>query len=242
MLTRMTLSWVVVSIVCARAMAGQTPAAAATRPATRIQLDFPGGTLETYAEAVRSKLSDANIVIDGDTVRNIRVPKAPLRRMSLPQTLQWVTTTVDARRHGVILQPTRSAGDSAEVFVFTVAQAPVVRVPVEPEIFVKDYTVDSFPNHPDWAQTVRAAVAGKLTRRDSTHSSGSVQLVPGKPSIVRVRGTRIDIQDADQTVDVLQRSRYNEVVVPLERDVKVLQQRLDSLRNVVIEVQKRLPK
>jgi len=209
---------------------------------TRIHLNFQAGTLAKYVDAVRQALPTANIVIDGDSVGAIWVPTAPLARMSLPQALQWVTTTANARRKGLILQPTRSAGDSAEVFVFTVAQAPLVRVPVEPEIFVKDYTVDTFPGRSDWAEQMRAAVAGKLTKRDPKNSSGSVELVPGRPPILRVRGTRIDIQDADQTVDALQRSRYSEVVVPLERDVKALRDRLDSLRNVVLELQKRLPK
>ena len=216
--------------------AGGHPAAAA-----RVKLDFPGGTLGQYVGAVRDQVQNANIVVDSG-LEAVKVPKAPLGKVSLPQALQWVTTTVDARRHGIILQPTRSAGDSAQVFVFTTAQA-VVKTDTTPyqEKFSKDSYIDSIPNKSDWPETVRLAVVNKLKKRHSV--SDDAVTYSSRSRLLTVTGTRTDIMDADQTIGALEQGQRIAAVLPqLQKDVGTMRTQVDSLRLQVAEILKRLPR
>jgi hypothetical protein len=218
--------------------AGQLVAQQGTR--TRIGVDFKGGTLQRYVDTIRGELASANIVIDGDSVGEVMLPSAPIRTVSLPQALEWVVTTASARRRGVILQhPTRATNDTSVVWVFTVAQAPVARPVAAPEIMTRDHAVDSLPGRADWPQTLKTAVEGKLAKRNV--KTGSVEYVPNG-RILRVTGTRLDIQDADQTIDELERAQRPAMVLPqLQSEVSRLRQQVDSLKGVIAGILTRLP-
>jgi hypothetical protein len=110
--------------------------------------------------------------------------------------------------------------------LFTLAQAPVQAPDPKPDIICKDYYVDSIPGVPDWHDTMRNAVASKLAKR----KTGSAEWI-ASGRLLRVTGTRLDIQDADQTVDVLERSqRANAPLPQLQAEVGKLRTQVDSLR------------
>jgi hypothetical protein len=204
-------------------------------PGDRHTLKLDKGTLTKYVDAVRGEFTTANIVIDGDSVGDILLPKVDIRRALLPQVLQWVPTTASARKKGVMLQPTPAPGDSGVVYVFTVARAPVEQPPVTPDTISKDYPIDSMPDK-GWPEAMRATVAGKL----KVHPGSTVELTTERPQVLRVRGTRAAIQDADQTVSALERTNRENAPVPqLQTRIDALNKTVDSLRVRVGELEKR---
>lgn len=232
--------WMRTALCSAFLLAAVDQLAAQQTSRDRIRVDFDGGALQSYVSEIRSRMPSANVVIDGDSLGGIMLPKASIRTVSLPQALEWVITTANARRHGLILHPTtRFQGDTSVVWVFTVAQAPVTRPVAVVETMTKDHVVDSIPGRVDWPATLQGAVEGKLAKRKE--KTGSVEYIP-KGRILRVTGTRLDIQDADQTVDELERAQRPAMVLPqLQAEVSRLRQQVDSLRFVVSGILTRLP-
>jgi hypothetical protein len=238
--TRMTVSSVLALMAIAESAFGQ--AGGINGPAKRADLRLESGSLDKYVAAVRGKFTEAKIVIDGESVGNTVLPKVDLPRASLSQMLLWVPTTAAARKNGVTLQPSRSTGDSAEIYVFTVARAPVEQAEIKPAIVTKDYGIDSMPEK-DWPETLRLAVVGKLKRSDPKQPAASVELTDTKPRLLRVRGTQADIRDADQTISTLENSARERAPVPqLQRRIDILRTQVDSLRERLSELEKRAPK
>lgn len=220
------------------ALAAPADAQAARPAATRTSLEFGGGRLVDYVRLVREG-TNANIVIDGDTVGRTILPAVTLGRVSVPQALQWLTTTAAARARGIVLQPTRTAGDSAEVFVLTIAQAPVPRSEPRPDTISKDYPLDSILNRPNWRDSLLASVNSKLSHRGS--ATGKAELVAGG-RLLRVTGLQRDIRDADQTMDAMERSLRTSAAMPqLQAEVGRLRTQVDSLRFQLAELLRRLP-
>jgi hypothetical protein len=197
----------------------QTPAAEPLK-----KINFDGGELTAYIQKVRAEFPDANIVIDSG-LGNIKVPSAPLPKVSLTGALQWVTNTRGAQINGVLLQPTRTSRDG-EVFLFTSSYSAIARRQAADDqqvtsIALTRYTERGLDVDPN---VIAEAIRDELGKQRS--GRGTVTFNP-KTGMFLVTGTSSDIGGANNVLEQLTNSRRTARQVP---------QLTDQVNKLTVEV------
>jgi hypothetical protein len=196
-----------------------------------VQIDFDGGTLDSYLAVVRKKLKDANIVVDG--VGNMTLPKISLQKVNLPLALEWIPKTADARKHGLLLQSARTGRDTGEVFVFTATQTSTPREPAPEERSTKPYHLDTpedgeSSRKPD---VITKAVEDHLKMQFPDEKAVAVTYNAESKLMTVKNATRTQIALADRVKDEMTRGQVvlGPVIQNLQAEVEKLKKRVADL-------------
>jgi len=184
---------------------------------------FGGGQLKDYVAEVRKKFPDSKIVVDG--VGEVRLPAAPLPRVSLRAALEWVPKTLEARGNSVVLEPQTGRGADA-VFVLTKQSAP--RTPPPAERQAKDYNL-SDEIRPGVKPAIVEAEVKEMLKLRQPPFEGSVAY-DSKTQMLRVAGTAADIRLADHVVETMTQGQRIAAALPaLRESLKRLEDRVAVL-------------
>ena len=206
------------------------PAAPARTQATTLataSIEFSGGTLEQYVNHVKTRFSNANVVIDNGFVATIQLPTAKLPRVTLPVAMQWVLSAADARVHNLALRMAREGREPNEVYVFTYAIVPPRVAPVE-DFVVKTYHIAALPEGGADPTLVTNAVNDALQKQRTT-TKGTAEYKQVTRNII-VSGSRSDIIIADRVVEEMTRSARVAAAIPRMQD------EIDRLRAEVADL------
>jgi type II secretory pathway component GspD/PulD (secretin) len=175
------------------------------------QINFEGGELKAYVNKVRAEFSTANIVIDSG-LGDMKLPPAPLPKVSLTGALQWVTSTSSGQDNGIILQPPRVTRDG-DVFVLTRSSSAIARRRAADDHQVTSIALARYEERGLDIDPMVVAEAIKDHLSQQASGRGTVTFNP-KTRMLLVTGTGADINGANNVLEQLTNRRRVERQLP----------------------------
>jgi hypothetical protein len=217
------------------AAAQETAKKPAVAPSTA-RIAFDGGTLDAYVDAVRKQFANSNIVVDGG-VGTVKLPKAPLARVTLRGALEWIPKTAEARKQGVALQPPQASREGDLVFVLTTLHSPAPRTTAATEPQMRGYNLSEEVRPGLKPDEVTKFLQSRLQDRRAEFK-GPIKYDPGT-RMLTVTGTSDDLRLSDHLIDEMARGKQVVAVLPrLQTDIKTLQDRVTKVEGQISEARK----
>lgn len=235
------------------------PVVNATQSATAsnlFDLDFPGGTLKEYVEAIRNKNRKANIVIMPDAV-NIPMPPVQLKSVQLPRAMEILDNLVVGSDHQEVkisLRYVRGNSDMGELSIFTI-NASRRSLPVRTMVFSVSDILQGEVSDRDLLTTIESSLElvseGQPEAKVQFHPETGILIVRGYEAQVELVSNLLEelnraaarkqqlmarneaTKNQQQNNDIMQRQRetiqrFNDRYSKLEKDVQ--QRSLDLIQ------------